>query len=1009
MIKAISPLRRNSAIAAASLALALLLICQAAPARTAVPPAPAPKLYNWEPLQMNNFMVAITNHGRLCQVQGGSDAYSFWPAPAVDASGNLVPPLMNYVYGWGLWVGSRVRSNKPGKTYDTLVTIGYNPNNGNYEFTPGAVINGVPVDRYSPSAKIYLSSRDDWPLTNSMGQDSVISKLDSWCQYNDYRAIQHEAGGSPLKIEVTQTTYEWNYPSNTDIVFFLFEVKNTGTDTLFDVYLAPTADCDIGNESGTNANDVCWYDSVNNMAFQWQTNRTESGWNRDVGCVGFMFLESPVGTKNFTFPDGHQVLAGQPIGLSAFKVFNINIDPKNDIDQYKELSGYNYQTGEFVRLDPQPPAGDQRFMESTGPFDLYPGATAKTIVALMCANVNYAALSSGNTLLAIDDLRKKAQTAKQIYDAGWLLPSPPPAPTLSVTPGHQRVIISWTKASESYTDPYFTAVTSDSSDLSKWDPNYKSNCFEGYKLYKSRNGTEWELAGQWDLDNRIRVDTNGVYITGPETLRTFVGSNPVYVPAATEQLFNNQLALQTGRSDLMTRATNSGLQYSYVDTGLINGFTYYYSVATYGVNWQSIKNVAGDSIIGKEPLYFETAISEKDTFAVPRSEPNDYVAPSAWISSYGGRSYPYGTRCQINIDLPRGVKAKTIRQVWGNSYKGKDILTTNTWTPVVTYACLDENGDTLVPMTRVICDWDTLVSGGASPRYQKEIRYSPGNFITIRNFIVNIDPNSFTIDSLTPRYLTTDTTSTEFINSPNMRWAFRSTRFEIRWHVRGTAPSDTLWAEVWDTANNVVIPMDTTQLNTLASSSWMFGGTGTAAGRSIVTSSTPTVTRMYMNICGIRIYFNRGSTVTRQMTWANHPAEGAVWVLTTSGLNVPSAGEYQVIQTQPYSITSSAADLGKVRVVPNPYLVRNIWERTNERPKLQFVNLPAKCKIKIYTMAGNLVQTLDHDDNSGIDGGTCWWDPMLTFNQQYLASGIYIYYVDAPGIGTKVGKFAVIR
>jgi hypothetical protein len=101
--------------------------------------------------------------------------------------------------------------------------------------------------------------------------------------------------------------------------------------------------------------------------------------------------------------------------------------------------------------------------------------------------------------------------------------------------------------------------------------------------------------------------------------------------------------------------------------------------------------------------------------------------------------------------------------------------------------------------------------------------------------------------------------------------------------------------------------------------------------------------------------------------------------------------------------------MSKVKVVPNPYIVRNLWERTNNREKLQFVNLPSKCTIKVFTIAGNLVKILEHEDNNGIDGGTCWWDPMLTMNQQHLASGVYLYYVDAPGMGTKVGKFAVVR
>ena len=37
-----------------------------------------------------------------------------------------------------------------------------------------------------------------------------------------------------------------------------------------------------------------------------------------------------------------------------------------------------------------------------------------------------------------------------------------------------------------------------------------------------------------------------------------------------------------------------------------------------------------------------------------------------------------------------------------------------------------------------------------------------------------------------------------------------------------------------------------------------------------------------------------------------------------------------------------------------------------------------------------------------------FWD-MLTRDQQDLAYGVYIYHVEAPGIGEHIGKFAVVK
>lgn len=997
------------------------------------------KVADWQCLQKNNFFMGITNNGSLGQDAGGGNAYGFWPAPALDINGEIPPGTgMNYIFGWGLWIGAQVKSTKPGKTRDTLCTFGYNPNNGAWEFTAGEVVDGVPQSEASPAARIYMSDRD-WSLKTTSGQDSVVSMMDTRCVYNDYDVLQHATGGRPLKVQVTQTTYQWNYPTNQDIIFFLFEVKNTGTDTLFDVYLAPTADCDIGNESGTAANDVCYFDETTNMAYQYQTSAKEAGWSRDAGCVGFMFLESPIANKYFKAPDGSafEINIGDTIGLFAFKVFNINIDPPGNIEQYKELAGYNYQTGFWSRKDQKPAAGDQRFMESTGPIDLLPDSTVRTIVAVIAANFNYKKGIADT--VAIADLRSKAKTAKLIYDANWLLPGPPPAPKLTITPGHKRVIVGWDPLLETSADPtinrnmrYWNEVASDSATLAKFDPNFSAFIHQGYKLYKSKDGVKYELLAQWDKDDRYIVDSTGITVVGPETLKTAVWN---IVDSCYNTVVNTWIA--TGKDSTFnwpdpsfvtdTRGSNSGQNYSYVDEDLINGMTYYYAVRAYGINWQSILDTAKANIIDKSPTYYETSISENATPAVPRSEPSEYVAPEAWVSSYGGNSYNLGQKISISVDLPRAVKKKSYRQEWGQVTRSPDLDTTTAlqYAPVLKYRVkdLDYIDSVAVPWTTSTMAYDTV---RGEVRFVKTVQYSPGNHITLINNIL-VNTGSFVVNSITPSPNYIDTATAAIITNPDMRWGFRSGTFQISWTVTGTFPNDTLWPQVSfvvDSAKNIVIPVpyDSTKLTDCINSSWNLGGTSTRVGRRYMTQDTtkitlptnpnpsPLLTRQYMNVCGTRIYFRSPvGTTTRVMVWANKPATGDVWRLSTSGINIPVEGEYQVINTSEYQFATSVADLNKITVVPNPYIARNIWERTNDRNKLQFINLPTKCKIKIYTLAGNLIKVLEHDDNSGLAGGTCWWDPMLTMNQQQIASGVYLYYVDAPGIGTHVGKFAVVR
>ena len=111
-------------------------------------------------------------------------------------------------------------------------------------------------------------------------------------------------------------------------------------------------------------------------------------------------------------------------------------------------------------------------------------------------------------------------------------------------------------------------------------------------------------------------------------------------------------------------------------------------------------------------------------------------------------------------------------------------------------------------------------------------------------------------------------------------------------------------------------------------------------------------------------------------------------------------------------VARSDSALDRIAVVPNPYVVTADWEPQHvfksgrgER-KIDFIHLPQKCTIKIFTVRGYLVATIEHD--SPMDDGSESWN-LLSKDGMEIAYGIYIYHVDAPGIGQKIGKFGVIK
>jgi hypothetical protein len=97
------------------------------------------------------------------------------------------------------------------------------------------------------------------------------------------------------------------------------------------------------------------------------------------------------------------------------------------------------------------------------------------------------------------------------------------------------------------------------------------------------------------------------------------------------------------------------------------------------------------------------------------------------------------------------------------------------------------------------------------------------------------------------------------------------------------------------------------------------------------------------------------------------------------------------------------ADLEQVRVVPNPYRGTETWDQPNQS-EVHFINLPAQATIKIFTVAGDLVRTIQHSDPVRDFER---WD-LRNDSQQDVSSGIYIYRVDAANFQFR-NRFIVIR
>jgi hypothetical protein len=109
--------------------------------------------------------------------------------------------------------------------------------------------------------------------------------------------------------------------------------------------------------------------------------------------------------------------------------------------------------------------------------------------------------------------------------------------------------------------------------------------------------------------------------------------------------------------------------------------------------------------------------------------------------------------------------------------------------------------------------------------------------------------------------------------------------------------------------------------------------------------------------------------------------------------------------TRPFRMTIAPSPRhNDILVVPNPFIISKGSSQVGSGDDILFTNVPNPSTIRIYTVRGDLVKTIDIPAGTG---GIVSWNQQTDFGQ-FAESGVYIFHVDAP-TGTKIGKFAIIR
>jgi hypothetical protein len=106
----------------------------------------------------------------------------------------------------------------------------------------------------------------------------------------------------------------------------------------------------------------------------------------------------------------------------------------------------------------------------------------------------------------------------------------------------------------------------------------------------------------------------------------------------------------------------------------------------------------------------------------------------------------------------------------------------------------------------------------------------------------------------------------------------------------------------------------------------------------------------------------------------------------------------------PFLTKTAVSSLDNIKVIPNPYHDLSVrYNYPGEPNKIMFINIPPVCTIKIYTMSGDLVSTLDHTNGTSEEP----WN-QITDARQLIYTGVYLYVVESD-MGDKIGKFVIVR
>ena len=943
---------------------------------------------DWKALDVGNLSSAVFNTAVVGYPSNPTaNPSGWWPAGTNDS----------YIYEGDIWIGAK----KGGE-------IGVSTSDGR-------------------SSEIWPT--DDVPevISNKPGMTTKGTPTSQAIMFKCSDTNPDANQGLILGLEIEVDGFQWSYAPLYDFFILEYRVKNVGGEMLEDVFMAFRYDVDVSsNETGTasySADDFIALDETPDaLNPDAHPNRYLSyGFSNASapGYIGLRVLDAYVG-------DNPQD-AGAKIPFTAHKRITINTDPTTDAEMYAYIS--------VPGVDPLPANyDDQRFVQSYGPVEsLAPGQEFTIVTAV--------AIGEG-----LAGLQAAADWAQKLYDDDYVAPAPPPSPVVTAYPADGQVTLVWEseghwlgKSIEEYVDPT--------------DPE---KFFEGYRVYRRDTSydpntgnpvEDWTMLMEFDKPSAtgnfftvahvgkqsdatiasggdepffgdffknavyaIQFDSSTTFEITNTTLWEVMAHNPEF-PANGEGYIvmdpstgapypdgtyrSGALIYFGGLYVTITDGTSgppvagdifrvvstpsqalgedAGIKNFYTDEGLTNGLQYTYAVTSFD------RGNPKTGLISMESSQIETMLH-----VVPRAQPAGYREATADLTGEG-----VGTvTVEPMVLAPNKVTGDQYKIVWqGAKQIDAGAYITGPGYQPPSYEIINMRTDQTVVAQQPF-EWYDPIHGEAvevlSPMFDGIILKITGVDVTYgsptENPINNVELSTGSVPGWTVDIQSPGARENTW---SNIFWAtyYRPHRYSITFiddtHVR-----------VVDEDTGEEIPF-----NDQRAEGYAILGAGWVDTYS--REATPGFFRIYIR--GGYVYIKDPN---------NEISAGDVFMVEMGGISAPRDGDEFLLTTQDASLAAEdiKADLERIRVVPNPYFITNRAVTAEGTDKIFFTHLPPRCTIRVYTLVGELVREIEHESFAPFDaderlaqgdkGGTETFDLLNLYNQA-LASGVYIYHVEA--------------